>query len=58
MALDGAFMAELGKDSLDHAELILEMEEDFGVSIPDEVAARIETVADAIRYIVRQRRAA
>ncbi|WP_422929245.1 hypothetical protein [Singulisphaera sp. PoT] len=34
------------------------MEEEFGVAIPDEVAARIETVADAIRYIVRQRRAA
>jgi acyl carrier protein len=58
IALDSKLMAELGRDSLDHFELILEMEEEFDVPIPDEVAPAIKTVADAIRYIVAHRRVA
>lgn len=41
----------LNMDSLDIVELIMELEEEFGVSIPEEDAERIETVEDAIRYI-------
>jgi acyl carrier protein len=58
IALDRALMSDLGSDSLHHTELLLEMEEEFGVSIPDEVAETIETVADAVRYIATHRRSA
>jgi acyl carrier protein len=57
-ASDGSLMTDLGRDSLDHAELILGLEEEFGVAIQDEDAAEIHTVADAIRYIVAHRKAA
>jgi len=42
---------DLGADSLDQVELIMAMEEDFGVSISDEEAEKITTVRDAIEYI-------
>ena len=42
---------DLGADSLDLVELVLAMEERFGIEIPDEDAVRLETVADAIRYV-------
>jgi acyl carrier protein len=48
--LDSAFSADLGADSLDHVELIMELEEEFGLTIPDEEAERIQTIGDAIRY--------
>jgi len=41
----------LGADSLDTVELIMEFEKAFGITIPDEVAESIKTVADAIAYI-------
>ncbi|MDI6787569.1 MAG: acyl carrier protein, partial [Planctomycetota bacterium] len=41
----------LGADSLDTVELIMEMEETFGLSIPDEDAEKIQTVTDAVKYI-------
>ena len=44
-------MDDLGADSLDQVELIMAMEEEFGVSIPDEEAERISTVKDLIEYI-------
>jgi acyl carrier protein len=47
---------ELGVDSLDVVELVMELEEQFDVSIPDDQAERIQTVGDAIRYLRRQRR--
>lgn len=49
-------LAELGTPSLDAVELVMELEEKFDVSIPEEVAERIETVGDAIRYIEQSRR--
>ena len=49
-------LADLGADSLDLVELIMELEEDFDISIPDDVAQRIRTVGDAIRYIEQQQR--
>ncbi|HZZ71893.1 MAG TPA: phosphopantetheine-binding protein [Pirellulales bacterium] len=49
-------LSEFGTDSLDMVVLAMELEEEFGVAIPDDAAERIETVADAIRYIQQQRR--
>jgi acyl carrier protein len=42
--LDSSFAADLGADSLDHVELIMAMEEELGVTIPDEEAERIQTI--------------
>jgi len=43
---------ELGADSLDTVELIMEIEEEFEIDIPDEEAEKITTVQDAIDYVV------
>ena len=45
------FSKDLGADSLDTVELIMEFEKEFGISIPDEDAEKITTVGDAINYI-------
>jgi acyl carrier protein len=46
-----SFVDDLGADSLDQVELIMAMEEEFDVSIPDEDAEKIGTVQDAIDYV-------
>lgn len=46
-----SFVDDLGADSLDQVELIMAMEEEFDISIPDEDAENIGTVQDAIDYI-------
>ncbi|MDR3296922.1 MAG: acyl carrier protein [Prevotellaceae bacterium] len=46
-----SFTNDLGADSLDTVELIMEFEKEFGVTIPDEDAEKISTVGDAIAYI-------
>ncbi|MCR4737983.1 MAG: acyl carrier protein, partial [Bacteroidales bacterium] len=46
-----SFTNDLGADSLDTVELIMEFENVFGVSIPDEDAEKIQTVGDAVAYI-------
>ena len=46
-----SFMDDLGADSLDSVELIMEMEEEFGIEIPDEEAEKLATVGDAVKYI-------
>ena len=46
-----SFVDDLGADSLDQVELIMAMEEEFDVSIPDEDAENIATVKDAVEYI-------
>lgn len=46
-----SFTNELGADSLDTVELIMEFEKEFGLSIPDEEAENIQTVGHAIDYI-------
>jgi acyl carrier protein len=48
---EASFVDDLGADSLDQVELIMAMEEEFDVSIPDEHAEKIVTVKDAIEYI-------
>ncbi|MDE6494138.1 MAG: acyl carrier protein [Bacteroidales bacterium] len=45
------FTNDLGADSLDTVELIMEFEKKFGISIPDDQAEKIATVGDAIKYI-------
>ena len=45
------FVNDLGADSLDTVELIMEFEEEFGIEIPDEEAENITTVTSAIKYI-------
>ncbi len=48
---EASFTNDLGADSLDTVELIMEFEKEFNLSIPDEEAEKIETVGDAITYI-------
>ena len=48
---EASFVDDLGADSLDQVELIMAMEEEFDVSIPDEDAEKIGTVKDALDYI-------
>jgi acyl carrier protein len=46
-----SFINDLGADSLDTVELVMELEDAFDVNIPDEDAEKIQTVGDAINYI-------
>jgi acyl carrier protein len=46
-----AFVADLGADSLDTVELVMALEDEFGIEIPDEDAENAKTVEDVIRYI-------
>ena len=48
---EASFTNDLGADSLDTVELIMEFEKEFGLSIPDDKAEKISTVGDAIAYI-------
>lgn len=48
---DASFQESLNADSLDIVELIMALEEGFGIEIPDDDAEKIRTVGDAIRYI-------
>ncbi|MBP1629930.1 MAG: acyl carrier protein [Bacteroidetes bacterium] len=48
---EASFTSDLGADSLDTVELIMELEKEFSVSIPDDQAEKITTVGDAIAYI-------
>jgi acyl carrier protein len=48
---EAKFIDDLGADSLDTVELVMALEEEFGIEIPDEEAEKIVTVKDAIAYI-------
>lgn len=48
---NASFTTDLGADSLDTVELIMEFEKEFGITIPDDQAEKIATVGDAIKYI-------
>ena len=48
---EATFQQDLGADSLDTVELIMEFEKQFGITIPDDKAEKIATVGDAIAYI-------
>lgn len=51
ITLATSFVNDLGADSLDQVELVMEIEEQFNLSIPDEQAEKIQTVGDAVKYI-------
>ena len=53
---EASFTNDLGADSLDTVELIMEFEKEFGISIPDDQAEKIGTVGDAVSYIEEQDR--
>lgn len=46
-----SFIDDLGADSLDTVELVMALEEEFGIEIPDEEAEKMVTVGDAMKYI-------
>ena len=46
-----SFTNDLGADSLDTVELIMELEKEFGISIPDDLAEKISTVGDAVKFV-------
>ena len=46
-----SFVDDLGADSLDTVELVMALEEEFGIEIPDEDAEKITSVGEAIRYV-------
>ena len=48
---DASFKDDLGADSLDIAELVMELEDEFGTEIPDEEAEKISTVGDVVSYV-------
>lgn len=48
---EASFVDDLGADSLDTVELVMQLEEEFGIEIPDEEAEKLTTVAEAVDYI-------
>jgi acyl carrier protein len=55
---ESSFINDLGADSLDTVELIMAIEDAFDLSIPDDAAEKIQTIADAVKYIEEQLRIA
>jgi acyl carrier protein len=53
---EAKFIDDLGADSLDTVELVMALEEEFGVEIPDEDAEKITTVKDAMSYITTHKK--
>ncbi len=51
VTMDANFIDDLNADSLDIVELVMAMEQEFGISIPDDEAERIKTVGDAVNFI-------
>ncbi|MGB0886228.1 MAG: acyl carrier protein [Chitinophagales bacterium] len=51
VTMEASFTNDLGADSLDTVELIMEFEKEFNLSIPDEQAETIATVGDAVKYL-------
>ncbi len=53
ISMDSSFVDDLNADSLDMVELVMAMEQEFDVSVPDEVAEKVGTVGDAVEYIAK-----
>jgi acyl carrier protein len=49
--LQASFLDDLGADSLDIVELVMSLEEEFDIEIPDDDAEKIQTIGDAITYV-------
>jgi len=56
VTMEASFRQDLGADSLDTYELVYAIEEEMGISIPDEKANEFETVKDAYDYIISQQK--
>lgn len=51
VTMDSEFVADLGSDSLDQFEMLVTMEEEFEISLPDEQAKNLKTVGDLVKFI-------
>ncbi len=51
VGMEASFTKDLGADSLDQVELVMALEEEFGMEIPDEEAEKITTVGEAVKFI-------
>jgi len=49
--IDTNFVNDLGADSLDTVELVMELEEEFDINIPDDAAEKIQTIGEAVKHI-------
>jgi acyl carrier protein len=54
LTADASFIDDLGADSLDTVELVMALEEEFGIDIPDEDADKIKTVGDVMNYLQKR----
>ena len=54
VTIEASFVDDLGADSLDTVELVMALEEEFGMEIPDEDAEKITTIREAVNYITTQ----
>jgi acyl carrier protein len=54
---EASFIEDLGADSLDVVELVMDLETEFDIEIPDEESEKIRTVGDAVRYIEEKTKA-
>ncbi|OIP31876.1 acyl carrier protein [bacterium CG2_30_54_10] len=52
---EASFIEDLGADSLDTVELVMDLEEHFGIEIPDEDAEKLKTIKDAVAYITQKK---
>lgn len=55
VTLEASFIEDLGADSLDTVELVMDLEEHFEIEIPDEDAEKLRTVKDAVDYITNKK---
>lgn len=55
VTVEASFIEDLGADSLDTVELVMDLEEHFGIEIPDEEAEKLKTVKDAVDYISKKK---
>lgn len=55
VTLDATFVDDLSADSLDIVELVMSIEEEFGIDIPDSTAEKITTVRDVVDYIQKEK---
>jgi len=55
VTMEASFIEDLGADSLDQVELVMDLEEHFGIEIPDEDAEKLKTVKDALQYITEKK---
>ena len=51
LTLDTSFVGDLGSDSLDQVELMMQLEDEFGISIPEEATENVQTIGDVVRLI-------